>query len=103
MVNRGEVWWYEHPDAGRRPFAILSRPETCEVLNQVLAVPATTVIRNIPTEVPLDEHDGMPRRCVLSLDNATLIRPALCTEQIATLDAATMHLVCEALGHATAC
>lgn len=102
-MNRGEVWWYEHPDAGRRPFAILTRSEACEVLNQVLAAPATTVIRHIPTEVPLDEHDGMPRRCVLSLDNTTLIRPALCTEQITTLDAATMNLVCEALGHATAC
>ncbi|HET8929803.1 MAG TPA: type II toxin-antitoxin system PemK/MazF family toxin [Acidimicrobiales bacterium] len=103
MVSRGEVWWYEHPDAGRRPFAILTRTEACGVLNQVLAAPATTVIRQIPTEVPLDKHDGMPRRCVLSLDNVTLIRPALCTELITTLDAATMGKVCEALGYTTAC
>jgi hypothetical protein len=25
LVNRGEVWWVEHPDAGRRPACVLSR------------------------------------------------------------------------------
>lgn len=103
MVTRGQVWWYEHPDAGRRPFAILTRDEACGVLNQVIAVPATTVVRDIPTEVVLDTHHGMPRRCVLSLDNVTVIRPALCTELITSLDAATMQRVCDALGHAIAC
>lgn len=103
MVKRGEVWWYEPPEAGRRPFAILTRNEACEVLNQVIAVPATTVIRSIPTEVVLDTDDGMPRHCVLSLDNVTVIRPVLCTELITTLDALTMDRICEALRHATAC
>lgn len=103
MVNRGELWWYEHPQAGRRPYLILTRQEGCSVLNQVLGVPATTVIRGIPTEVVIDESDGMPRRCALSLDNVTLIRPGLCTERIAQLDQATMRLVCEALADATAC
>lgn len=103
MVTRGEVWWYEHPEARRRPFLVLTRHEACAVLNQILAAPATTVIRGIPTEVVIDERDGMPRQCALSLDNVTLIRPALCTERITTLDAARMAEVCEALGHATAC
>jgi len=102
-VRRGEVWWYEHPDAGRRPYAILTRDEACAVLNQVLAAPATTVIRGIPTEVALDSGDGMPRPCVLNLDNVTLIRPALCVERITVLHASVMHRVCEALGHAIAC
>ena len=73
MVARGEVRWYEHPDAGRRPFLILTRSEAVPVLNQVLAVPATRAIRDIPTEVPLDEDDGMPGPCVLALDNVSLI------------------------------
>lgn len=103
MVTRGEIWWYEHPDVQRRPFLVLTRPEACSVLNQVIAVPATTVIRNIPTEVLLDEGDGMPRRCALTLDNVTLIRPALCTERLTWLDGARMAEVCEALGHATDC
>lgn len=103
MVGRGEVWWYEAPRAGRRPFLILTRDEALEVLNQVLAVPATRTVRGIPTEVPLDESDGMPVECVLSLDNVTPIRTALCTGRITRLSADRMGEVCEALRIATAC
>ena len=103
MVARGEIWWYEHPEAGRRPFLILTRTEAVPVLNQVLAVPATTTVRGIPTEVPLDESDGMPTPCVLTLDNVSLIRPALCTRRIARLGAGKLQAVCEALRVATAC
>lgn len=103
MVGRGEVWWYEHPEAGRRPFLILTRTEAVAVLNQVLAVPATRVIRSIPTEVALDEGDGMPAPCALSLDNLSLIRPPLCTERITRLTPAKLEEVCESLRVATAC
>jgi len=103
VVARGEVWWYEHPRAGRRPFLVLTRSEAIAVLNQVLAVPATTTVRGIPTEVALDRTDGMPRACVLSLDNLALIRPALCTRRITTLSPEKLHAVCDSLHHATAC
>ena len=59
-MKRGDIYWYEHPEAGRRPWLILTRSEAIPVLNQVLAVPATRTIRLIPIEVPLDEGDGMP-------------------------------------------
>lgn len=103
MVKRGEVWWYEHPEAGRRPFLILTRSEACSVLNQVLGVPATRTVRSIPTEVALDQNDGMPAPCVLSLDNVGPVRPSLCTSLITRLGPERMHEVCVALTHATAC
>jgi mRNA interferase MazF len=103
LVGRGEVWWYEHPRAGRRPFLILTRDEVLPVLNQVLAVPATRVVRGIPTEVALDTSDGMPAECALSLDNVTPIRVALCTDRITRLHADRMREVCEALRIATSC
>ena len=103
MVARGEVWWYEHPAAGRRPYLVLTRSEAAAVLTQVLAVPATRTVRGIPTEVPLDTDDGMPMPCVLSLDNVSLIRPSLCTERITTLGPARLLSVCDALRIATAC
>jgi mRNA interferase MazF len=103
VVARSEVWWYEDPRAGRRPFLILTRNEVIPVLNQVLAVPATRTIRGIPTEVGLGPDDGMPEECVLSLDNVTLVRPSLCTELITRLGAETMAKVCGALGRATGC
>lgn len=103
MVARGEVWWYEDPRAGRRPFLILSRDEAIPVLNQVLAAPATRTIRDIPTEVRLTPADGMPAECVLSLENVSLLRPALCTSLITRLGPSTMAQVCQALGRAIGC
>lgn len=103
MVNRGEMWWIDHPVMGRRPFVILTRPEAIPVLNQVVAAPVTRTIRGIPTEVYLDEADGMPSPCVVALDNLNQIRPALCTERITTLGPARMAEVCEALRLSLAC
>lgn len=103
MVARGEVWWYEDPRAGRRPFLILTRDQAIPVLNQVLAVPATRTIRRIPTEVELDSSDGMPTSCALAVDNTAPIRVSLCTERITRLSPARMQAVCDALALATAC
>ena len=103
MVERGEVWWYEDPRAGRRPFLILTRDEAIPVLNQVLAVPATRTVRGIPTEVPLGVSDGMPTDCALALDNVTLVRVVMCTDCITRLRGEQMQQVCEALRIATVC
>jgi mRNA interferase MazF len=103
LVARGEVWWYEDPRAGRRPFLVLTRDEAIPVLNQVLAVPATRTIRGIPTEVELGSSDGMPVRCALAVDNTTVIRVSLCTERITRLSPERVQAVCDALALATAC
>jgi mRNA interferase MazF len=103
VVARGEVWWYEPEDAGRRPVLILTRNGAIGVLNQVLGVPATRTIRDIPTEVRLDRRDGMPARCVLALDALMAVRPALCTRRITSLGPARLDEVCEALRLAVDC
>jgi len=103
VVARGEVWWYEDPRAGRRPFLVLTRNEAIGVLNQVLAVPATRTIRGIPTEVGLDRSDGMPDECALTLDNLASLRVHLFSERITRLGDHRMGEVCEALARATAC
>lgn len=102
-MRRGEVWWYEDPRAGRRPFLILTRDAAIPVLNQVLAVPATRTIRGIPTEVPLGPDDGMPAECVLTLDNVTVIRPALCTKRLTVLGPQRLREVCAALAVTVDC
>ncbi len=103
MVARGEVWWYDHPNHKARPFLILTRSGAAAVLHQVTAVPTTTVVRSIPTEVALDAVDGMPRPCVLALDALTSIRTALCTTYITTLGPERMHEVCTALAISVDC
>jgi mRNA interferase MazF len=82
---------------------VLSRDEAIPVLGKVLVAEATTTIRGIPTEVPLDEADGMPQSCVLSLDNLDRARKGALTDRITTLSPAKMHEVCEALAFATGC
>lgn len=103
MVARGEVWWYEDPRAGRRPFLILTRDEAIPVLNQVLGAPATRSVRGIPTEVELERSDGMPHPCALTLDNLASLRLALFTARITRLTEGRMREICVALAHATSC
>lgn len=74
-MNRGEVWWAEDPELGRRPHLILTREAAVPLLSGLLAVPATRTIRGLPTEVSLTPADGMPEECVLTLDNVTVVHP----------------------------
>jgi mRNA interferase MazF len=103
LVARSEVWWVEHPDAGRRPFLVLTRQAAVPVLNALLAVPATRTIRQIPTEVVLDTGDGMPEECALSLDNVTLVPKEFFRARIARLSVERMREVCRALALASGC
>jgi len=102
-VNRGEVWWAKDPAKGRRPHLILTRDTAIPVLRYVLVVPASRTIRGAPTEVLLDEDDGMPERSALLFDNVTVIWKGLLTDRICRLGVDRMAEVCRALRVATAC
>ncbi|MDH3499300.1 MAG: type II toxin-antitoxin system PemK/MazF family toxin [Acidimicrobiia bacterium] len=100
---RGDVWWFEPPHARRRAVVILTRDEVIPHLNHLLAAPTTTRIRSIPTEVELDQRDGMPAECVISLDNLLPVRRAFLTDHLTTLHSTKMAEVCRALARAVAC
>jgi mRNA interferase MazF len=102
-VTRGEIWWGDDPEDGRRPFLILTREAAVPVLRRVLVVPATRTVRGIQTEVVLSEEDGMPERCALSFDNVTTLQKALLTDRICRLGPARLAEVCRALEVATGC
>lgn len=102
-MNRGEVWWLEEPDAGRRPVCVLTRQEAIPVLRRVTVAPATRTVRGIPTEVRLGRDDGMPDDCALSFDNVRTVPQALLTERITTVPAARLRELCEALDRALGC
>lgn len=103
MVDRGEVWWSEHEQLGRRPVLVLSRAAVLTVLARPLVAPLTTRVRRLPTEVALDADDGLPRPCVVSLDNVQPLAAALLVERITRLGPARMGAVCRALAIATDC
>ena len=93
-MKRGEVWWAEQPKPiGKRPVVLLSRDEAYNVRNAVTIAQVTTTARNIPVEVPLDEHDGLPRKCVVNLDTITTIRKAVLIKRICSLRTEKMEKV----------
>ncbi|MDP3984953.1 MAG: type II toxin-antitoxin system PemK/MazF family toxin [Acidimicrobiia bacterium] len=102
-MNRGEIWWAASPGGKRRPYLVLTRQAAIGRLHSVLAVPATTTVRQIPTEVGLNRADGMPSPCALSFDNLTLMPKSLLTERITRLSLARMEDVCRAVRVATGC
>ncbi len=102
-MRRGEVWWVEHPTAGRRPHLILTRDAAIDGLTRVLGVPATRTVRGIPSELELGPEDGLPERCALSFDNIRVVRKAYFVERICALGPERLDGVCRALELATGC
>ncbi|MCY4193709.1 MAG: type II toxin-antitoxin system PemK/MazF family toxin [bacterium] len=101
--GRGEIWWGEIEDLGRRPFLIMTRPSAIPVLHQLVAAPVTRTIRNIPTELRMGPDDGMPQDCAASFDNLRVVSKALLVERICTLGPDRLAQACTALRTALAC
>jgi mRNA interferase MazF len=102
-IQRGDIWWHEAPNEKARPHLILSRNAGIGVLTHLVAVPATSTIRGIPTEVRLNAEDGMPAECVLTLDNIRTVKASNLTRKIVSLSPVRLHEVCEAMGFAIDC
>jgi mRNA interferase MazF len=97
-VRHGDVCWVQSPDrSGRRPALILTRSSAIGYLNAITVAQVTTTIRGTPAEVLLVESDGMPQRCVASLDNLQTVRKAHFGPLIVHLSAERMRQVRSAL------
>jgi mRNA interferase MazF len=103
VVNRGEVWWVEHPIQGRRPFLVLTRQAAIPVVNKVTGVPATKTVRGLPSEIALSIDDGMPADCVLNFDNVAVLNKSWFVEPICQLSPVRMVQACRALAVALGC
>jgi len=97
-MRRGEVWWAELPQpVGRRPVLLLSRDAAYSIRTSVTIAVITRTIRNIPTEVFLEQEAGMPAKCVVNLDDIlTGPKPRL-TERITSLPSEKMTAVAKAV------
>lgn len=101
--RRGEVWWGEIEDVGRRPFLVMTRSAAIPVLRNVLAAPITRTVRNIPTELALGPDEGMPVDCAVSFDNLRVVPKACLVDRQCALDAGRMLEACAALRLAVDC
>jgi mRNA interferase MazF len=101
---RGELWWCELPEIGRRPVVVLSRDAAIPRLRRALVGPCTTTIRGLPSEVLLEPgEDPVPRRSAVNLDSVESVAIATLVERLGRLSADRMREVCTALTVAVDC
>ena len=101
---RGEVWWCELPDVGRRPVVVVSRDAVIPRHRRTLVAPCTTTIRGLVSEVVLDPSvDPVPRVSAINLDSVESVSLGVLVDRLGRLSDERMRQVCEALSVAVDC
>jgi mRNA interferase MazF len=101
---RGEVWWCELADVGRRPVVVLSRDAAIPRLRRVVVAPCTTTIRGLASEVVLEpDDDPVPKRSAANLDSVESVSIAVLVDRLGRLSDDRMRQLCAALEVATGC
>lgn len=101
---RGEVWWCEPPEIGRRPVVVLSRDATIPRLRRALVAPCTTTVRGLATEVVLEPGEApILKTSAVNLDSVETVSIALLVDRIGRLSYDRMRQICSALEVAVDC
>ncbi len=82
---------------------VLTRDSAIEYLSTVTVAPITSTIRGVPSEVCLNEADGMKGPCAVNLHNIVTVSKAHLGRRVAVLSPERLREVCAALGFAVAC
>ena len=102
--SRGEVWWCEMAEIGRRPVVVLSRDAVIPRHRRALIAPCTTTIRGLPSEVLLEPGDDpVPLRSAVNLDSIESVSIAILVERLGRVAEARMREICAALAVAVDC
>ena len=104
LPARGELWWCELAEAGRRPVVVLSRDAAIPRLRRALVAPCTTTIRSLASEVVLEPGDDpIPLRSAVNLDSVESVSVDALVERLGRLADAHMREICVALDVAVDC
>jgi mRNA interferase MazF len=104
LPARGEVWWCDLAEIGRRPVVVLSRDAAIPRLRRVLVAPCTTTIRALPSEVVLEPGDDpIPQRSAVNLDSVESVSVSVLVERLGRLADARLRGICRALEVAVDC
>lgn len=104
LPTRGEVWWCELVEIGRRPVVVLSRDVVIPRMRRTLIAPCTTTIRGLASEVILEPgEDPVPRRSAVNLDSVESVSVAVLVDRLGRLAAPRMRQICQALDVAVDC
>ena len=104
LPARGELWWCEVEEIGRRPVVVLSRDAAIPRLRRALVAPCTTTIRALPSEVVLEPPgDPVPRRSAVNLDSVESVSVGVLVSRLGRLADDRMREICRALEVAVDC
>ena len=103
-VIRGDIRLYRfaRPDK-TRPVVVLTRESAIRYLSTVTIAPITSTIRGVPSEVLLDQEDGMKDRCAVNLHNTVTVSKQHLGKRVARLSPLRMAQVCAALRFSLGC
>jgi len=103
-IVRGDVRLYQFtPPDKRRPVVVLTRDSAIAYLTSVTVAPISSTIRGVPSEVVLDENDGMRAPCAVNLHNAITVSRERLGRRVAQLTSARMSEICDALRFSLGC
>lgn len=100
-LGHGQVWWADLDTV--RPVVVLTRASVAPLLSRVLVAPITSTVREIPSEVPVGQDEGVADGCVANLDNTQLLPVRFLLRQAGQVDASRWPELCAALAHTVGC
>jgi mRNA interferase MazF len=103
-IARGDVRLYNFaPPDKKRPVVVLTRDSAIVYLSTVTVAPVTSAIRGVPSEVVLNEDDGMKASCAVNLHNAVTVSRDRLGKRVAQLSSLRMNEICGALRFSLGC
>ena len=103
-ISRGDVRLCEFaPPDKRRPVVVLTRETAVAYLSTVTVAPVTSTIRGVPSEVRLNEEDGMKAPRAVNLHYTVTVPQQRLGRRVARLSSAKMIEICAALRFSLGC
>lgn len=103
-IARGDIRLYQFsPPDKKRPVVVLTRNSAIAYLSTVTVAPITSAIRGVPSEVVLNEDDGMKAPCAVNLHNAVTVSQLRLGKRVTQLSSLRMSEICAALRFSLGC
>lgn len=103
-IARGDVRLYNFaPPDKKRPVVVLTRDSAIAYLSAVTVAPITSAVRGVPSEVVLNQDDGMKAPCAVNLHNAVTVSRDRLGKRVTQLSSARMKEICAALRFSLGC
>jgi mRNA interferase MazF len=103
-LRRGDVRLYRFPTPDKeRPVVVLTQDSAIDHLATVTVAPITSAIRGVPSQVLLDERDGMKQPCVVNLHKLITVHKTNIGPRVASLNEHRLSEICAAMNFALGC